>query len=341
MTAYGSRLERFAAWCEREDIDAFAADVRTIRRYLAELSREQVAPRTLAAHLSAIRSLSLDGCRGIVEGDAVSAIASPKLPRDLPGVLTTQQVEALLKTPDTSTPAGLRDAAMLELLYASGARISELAALNVESISWSERTLRLWGKGSKERIVPLYRRALDVTRLYIEEGRPELLARAKRRDLATGPHPLLISARGNRMSAAMLRRRFHTLATLAGIPADIAPHAMRHTLRPTCSRAVRTCARFKSCWVMRACPRRRSTRISHPIGLSGLWLKPIPAANSGWHVPGAALRCVVLIAGWQEEAFLLSFIGLLHGNMFLSRTRGYFIPWCPGFVAHVRVGFGG
>ena len=95
---------------------------------------------------------------GIVEGDAVSAIASPKLPRDLPGVLTTQQVEALLKTPDTSTPAGLRDAAMLELLYASGARISELAALNVESISWSERTLRLWGKGSKERIVPLYRR---------------------------------------------------------------------------------------------------------------------------------------------------------------------------------------
>ena len=230
MTAYGSRLERFAAWCEREGIDARAADVRTVRSYLAELSRGQAAARTLAAHLSAIRSLySWMAAEGIVEGDAVSAIASPKLPRDLPGVLTTQQVEALLKTPDTSTPAGLRDAAMLELIYASGARISELAALNVESIGWSERTLRLWGKGSKERIVPLYRRALEATRLYIEEGRPELLAQAKRRDPATGPHPLLISARGNRMSAAMLRRRFHMLATLAGIPADIAPHAMRHT----------------------------------------------------------------------------------------------------------------
>mgnify|MGYP000485473143 CR=1 FL=1 len=231
MTAYGSRLERFAAWCEREDIDAFAADVRTIRRYLAELSREQVAPRTLAAHLSAIRSLyrwmAAEGGRG---GRMQSRRSHrPTLPRDLPGVLTTHQVEALLKTPDTSTPAGLRDAAMLELLYASGARISELAALNVESIAWSERTLRLWGKGSKERIVPLYRRALEATRLYIEEGRPELLAQAKRRDPATGPHPLLISARGNRMSAAMLRRRFHMLATLAGIPADIAPHAMRHT----------------------------------------------------------------------------------------------------------------
>lgn len=131
---------------------------------------------------------SIDGWlpRGSWRAMVVSAISSPKLPRDLPGVLTTQQVEALLKTPDTSTPAGLRDAAMLELLYASGARISELAALNVESIVWSERTLRLWGKGSKERIVPLYRRALEATRLYIEEGRPELLAQAKRRDPLPG-----------------------------------------------------------------------------------------------------------------------------------------------------------
>ena len=99
----------------------------------------------------------------------------------------------------------------------------------MESIGWSERTLRLWGKGSKERIVPLYRRALEATRTYVEEGRPALLAQAKHRDVANGPHPLFISARGNRMSAAMLRRRFHMLATLAGISADIAPHAMRHT----------------------------------------------------------------------------------------------------------------
>lgn len=110
VTAYGSRLERFAAWCEREDIDAFAADVRTIRRYLAELSREQVAPRTLAAHLSAIRSLyRWMAAEGVVEGDAVSAISSPKLPRDLPGVLTNQQVEALLKAPIPQLP---RDCAM-------------------------------------------------------------------------------------------------------------------------------------------------------------------------------------------------------------------------------------
>ena len=201
-----------------------------IRSYLAELSHDQIAPRTVAAHLSAIRSLyKWMAVEGLVEGDAVSAVASPKLPRDLPGVLTTRQVEALLRAPDTSTPAGLRDVAMLELLYASGARISELAALNVESIGWSERTLRLWGKGSKERIVPLYRRALEAARRYVDEARPELLAQAKRRDAADSPHPFFISARGNRMSAAMLRRRFHMLATIAGIPPDIAPHAMRHT----------------------------------------------------------------------------------------------------------------
>ena len=110
-------MERFATWCERTGTDARTADVRTVRTYLAELSRERVAPRTLAAHLSAIRSLyRWMAAEGIVEGDVVSAISSPKLPRDLPGVLTTQQVEALLKTPDTATPAGLRDAAMLELL---------------------------------------------------------------------------------------------------------------------------------------------------------------------------------------------------------------------------------
>ena len=289
-----SRLERFAAWCEREDIDAFAADVRTIRS-LSWLSFRvsQVAARTLAAHLSAIRSLyRWMAAEGIVEGDAVSAIASPKLPRDLPGVLTTQQVEALLKTPDTSTPAGLRDAAMLELLYASGARISELAALNVESISWSERTLRLWGKGSKERIVPLYRRALDVTRLYIEEGRPELLAQAKRRDLATGPHPLLISARGNRMSAAMLRRRFHTLATLAGIPADIAPHAMRHTFATDLLeggadlRSVQELLGHASLSTTQIYTHLTPDRLKRAVR-SG----PSPAASSGWDVPRRTQVC--------------------------------------------------
>ncbi len=163
---------------------------------------------------------------------------------------------------------------MLELLYASGARISS-AALNVESIAWSDTHAAPWGKGSKERIVPLYRRALEATRLYIEEGRPELLAQAKRRDPAAGPHPLLISARGNGMSAAMLRRRFHTLATLAGVAADIAPHAMRHTFATDLLeggadlRSVQEAA--GSCG---ACPRRKSTRTSRPIGSNVPWLKP-------------------------------------------------------------------
>ena len=229
VTAYGSRLERFAARCEREDIDAFAADVRTIRRYLAELSREQVAPRTLAAHLSAIRSLyRWMAAEGIVEGDAVSAIASPSCRVTCRASLRPSRSRRCSRR---LIPQHPRDCAMRRCSSCSMPRVPASQSLRRSMWNPSHGPSARCAVGARgaRRIVPLYRRALDVTRLYIEEGRPELLARAKRRDLATGPHPLLISARGNRMSAAMLRRRFHTLATLAGIPADIAPHAMRHT----------------------------------------------------------------------------------------------------------------
>ena len=210
-------------------------DLRKVRTaaisdYVAWMGGKGKSAATVTRALASIKSFyAFLAERGEIKTNPTKGVAALKVERRFPEILTGKEVELFLDQPRCVDAKGYRDHAMLELLYASGARISELAALNVESIAWSERTLRLWGKGSKERIVPLYRRALEATRRYIEEGRPELLAQAKRRDLATGPHPLLISARGNRMSAAMLRRRFHTLATLAGIPADIAPHAMRHT----------------------------------------------------------------------------------------------------------------
>ena len=101
--------------------------------------------------------------------------------------------------------------------------------MDIESVDSTEGTVRLFGKGSKERIVPLYRRALDAVERYLREGRPALLAAAKRCDAAPGARPLFISARGNRMSAAALRSRFHLLARLAGLPDDVTPHAMRHS----------------------------------------------------------------------------------------------------------------
>lgn len=227
VSSYSSHLGDFARWCECSGTDAFACDARDLRAYLAELNHARYAPRTIAAHLSAIRSLyRWMHLEGLVENDVASTLATPKIPKGLPVHLSAAQMAALLDAPDRSRADGMRDAAMLELLYASGARISELAGLDVESVSFSERNVRLFGKGRKERIVPLYRRALDACADYLEKSRSELLAGS---DRPVDRHAFFISVRGGRMSASALRKRFHRLCTLAGLPDDITPHAMRHT----------------------------------------------------------------------------------------------------------------
>lgn len=230
VKAYQQHLEAYAAWLDRSGADPFDLGPRDVRRYLSELKRAQYSERTVAAHLSALRScyrwLELEG---LVKNDVFSTVLTPKIPKNLPRVVSREQMEALMAAPDTAAPEGKRDAAMLELLYASGARISELSALDVESIDFRQRTVTLFGKGSKERLVPLYRRAVDAAAEYVNEGRPVLLEDAKRAEPYGSQHPLFISARGNRMSAAALRHRFHLLCEKAGLPADIAPHAIRHT----------------------------------------------------------------------------------------------------------------
>ena len=229
VRAYASHLEAFGAWVERARLDGLALTVRDLRRYLAELRAARYAPKTVAAHLSSIRSLyRWLSSEGFIETDPASALSAPKLPRELPHALTGEQMDALLAAPDLTTPEGMRDAALLELLYASGARISEIAGLTLESFSPAEATVRLFGKGSKERIVPLYRRALDAVARYVNEARPQLIARSKRAADAEST-ALFISSRGRDMSADTLRYRFETLARKAGLPADITPHAMRHT----------------------------------------------------------------------------------------------------------------
>lgn len=165
-------------------------------------------------------------CR--TSSDPAAALVSPKLPKPLPHVLTPAQIDALLSAPDRETPDGLRDAAFLETLYASGARISEIASLTLSRVDLAESTLTLFGKGSKERIVPLYRRAREKLTAYIEQARPVLLG--CRKDIPTEPvQAVFISTRGLPMSADSLRHRFSRHARAAGLPADITPHALRHT----------------------------------------------------------------------------------------------------------------
>ena len=227
VRAYEAHLSAFSRWARRVELDPLVMDAREFRRYLAEMRSAGYAPRTVAAHLSAIRSLFrwmlLDGR---IANDVVSTIQSPKIPSTLPRTVTGAEMERLLGAPDVSTAEGLRDKAMLELLYATGARISELSRLNIVDLRFEEGVVRLFGKGSKERIVPVYAAALKAAAAYLADGRPELLSR---RGYTSAEEAFFLSRRGVRMSAASLRYRFEKLARSCGLSSDVTPHVMRHT----------------------------------------------------------------------------------------------------------------
>lgn len=228
VRTYRSHLEAYARWCEKEHVEGLRVSVAELRGYLGDRQRLGDAPRTLAAHLSAIRSLyRWLNIEEIIDKDPAAALQSPKLPSTLPIVLSTSQLDLLFDAVDGSTPGGVRDGTMLELLIASGARISELARLCLNDFDRSHQALRLLGKGSKERIVPLYNKAFDSLDIYVRQARLALLEKAHCSQSDT--NRLFISDRGRPMDAAALRRRFDLLVRKAGLPAGITPHTMRHT----------------------------------------------------------------------------------------------------------------
>lgn len=229
VRAYRGHLDAYASWARRTDRDALHVSVQDLRRYLAELKMARYAPRTVASHLSAIRSFFRWAlAEELVDTDVASTIQTPKTPGSLPSTVSHEEMKRLLEAPDLTCDDGIRDRAMLELFYATGARISELAGLRLNSFAPAERTVRLLGKGSKERIVPVYRRAWSALEEYLDGPRGRLLAAAG--DAAsTQAQSLFISRRGKPMNADALRYRFRVLARKAGLPSDITPHTMRHT----------------------------------------------------------------------------------------------------------------
>lgn len=227
VRSYRSDLEAYAMWVQREGVLPLSVSTRQLRRYLAELTRARYSSRTINRHLSAIRGLyrwMVD--RGVTTSNATDALASPKIAHTLPATMSDEEVKRLLESCDVGNPEGLRDRAFLELLYASGARISEISRLDIADIDRRQGQARLFGKGSKERIVPLYAEALRWLETYLSDARQELAAKAKgvRDDKA-----LFLSTRGRRMSAAALRTRFERQVKLAGLDPSLTPHAMRHT----------------------------------------------------------------------------------------------------------------
>jgi len=194
-----------------------------VRQHLAELGHGGLGARSLARHLSAIKSLHrhlVD--EGELSDDPARAVRPPKLPQRLPEWLSLPEVDALLGAPDLSTPRGLRDRAMLELMYACGLRVSELCSLRLGDFRPDPGLVRVFGKGSKERLVPVGRSAVQRTDAYLREGRDRLLSNR------VSPY-LFVGTRRPKVSRAGFWRDVQRWALKAGIRKAVSPHKLRHS----------------------------------------------------------------------------------------------------------------
>lgn len=222
LAAYRTDLMGLAAWLgERED-NLLEADCTSLLAYLAHRTREGVKPRSTARELSTLRHFYRYQVReGRLAIDPTARIASPKLGRDLPGTLTETEVEVLLTTPDVQTELGLRDRAMLEVLYACGLRVSELVRLRCNQVNLRVDCLRIFGKGGKERLVPFGEQATEWMETYLSRSRPALLKGRSSLDL-------FLTWRGKAMTRQGFWYLIKRYAREAGIHKSLSPHTLRH-----------------------------------------------------------------------------------------------------------------
>ncbi len=221
VVAYRQDLVRLLSDLEAAGIDLLEAKTPQLQQHLRSLRQQGLAARTITRALAAIRGF-YTYLVDIKErrDDPSSQLVAPKLMRSLPKVLSQENVEALLGAPDLSTPLGLRDRAMLELLYASGLRVSELVGLELGQLRLDQGFLVAWGKGSKERIVPVGENAELWMRRYLGEVRDQLLK---------GRHEVVfVNHRGGPMSRQGMWKNLKQYSLALGLP-DVSPHVLRHS----------------------------------------------------------------------------------------------------------------
>lgn len=194
-----------------------------LRDYLAYLMEQGLAKASIARKLSAIRSFYRYLVREeILPLNPVKEASSPKLDRRLPSFLSNDEITALLAVPSLDTPTGQRDRAWLEVLYAAGLRVSELVSLNLEQVNLETREIRVWGKGSKERMALIGEPAARALATYLNQGRPSLSG-SKKRDA------LFLNRDGERLSARRVQLILEKCANIVGIEKRVHPHMLRHT----------------------------------------------------------------------------------------------------------------
>lgn len=221
VSAYARDLGALLDYCEREALTALAdLDVHHVRRFAAESHRKGLSPRSIARRLSAVRSfLGAQVDAGLLPSNPAVHVQAPKPARRLPSTLDADQVTRLVEIAGEG-PIAMRDRALLELLYSSGLRLSELVGLDLGDVDLDDRTVRVMGKGSKARVVPVGRHALEAVRQWLG-------ARVQWADAAQTA--LFVSRRGGRIAARSVQARLKHWSRIQGSPMSVHPHMLRHS----------------------------------------------------------------------------------------------------------------
>ncbi len=222
LAAYRHDLGGLAAWLQARDRSLPGARRGDLLDYLSARVADGAKPRTTARLLSSMRRYYRHQVReGRLNDDPSARIDTPRIGRPLPASLSEDEVETLLSAPDVQDALGLRDRAMLELLYACGLRVTELVTVTTDQVNLVQGVVRLTGKGNKERLVPLGEEAIDWLQRYIAESRPELAGQASARQL-------FITRRGRGMTRQAFWHRLRNYAVKSGINKALSPHTLRH-----------------------------------------------------------------------------------------------------------------
>lgn len=226
LAAYRNDLNQFATFLERREIGWRQVDQNTILDYIMFMKGEQeYASSTVARKVAAIKSFfHYLADRGVVEDDPTATLDSPKVRKRLPKAISQEDMERLLQAPaQVQTPKALRDRALLEVLYATGLRVTELVSLNVEDVNLASSTVRVvHPKDRRERLVPIHRRAIQPLQDYLERGRVQLLRNPEER-------ALFLNHRGQRLTRQGLWLIVKHYVREVGIHEEVTPHTLRHT----------------------------------------------------------------------------------------------------------------
>lgn len=224
VAAYQRDLTRFLRFAQKRKLMMESAKRDDLVDFLASLYREKLESRTVARHLVSLRNFfRFAQVQELVSEDPSQNLESPKIRRALPGYLRLEEVERLLEQPDSKTALGLRDRAMLEVLYSTGLRVSELIGLRVGDLDTKVGCIRCTGKGDKQRIVPAGKKAVLLVERYLRDARPRLLGK----DVSSPA--LFVNRRGGSLSRVGVWKILSAYGRRAGLRVALTPHMLRHS----------------------------------------------------------------------------------------------------------------